>query len=242
MIARIVLMVGLALASPALHAASESRTWTSKDGTATIEAKFHKLEGDRVTLILPSGRSQYVQTSFLSEADLAWIEEENKEAPAAVTGVPAAAKIPAALEGNLLDDRGNSASVLNPDGTAPKHYLFYYSASWCGPCVAFTPELVRFYRKMKARDTSFEVILVPSDKSREAEIAYLKDHRMPWPGVDFDKKAPGVPASNFGYIPSMVLVDADGKRLLEVSKSLDQDKFLSQAEDILSIKDGVASN
>jgi hypothetical protein len=40
----------------------------------------------------------------------------------------------------------------------------------------------------------------------------------------------------------MVLVDADGKRLLEVSKSLDQDKFLSQAEDILSIKDGVASN
>ncbi len=242
MIARNLMIVGLALASSALQADTESRSWTSKDGTATIDAKFHKIEGTRVTLILPNGRSQYVETSFLSDADLAWIEEDSTVAPPAPAGSPASAAIPAALQGNLLDDRGDSASVLNADGTAPKHYLFYYSASWCGPCVAFTPELVRFYRKMKARDASFEVILVPSDKSREDEIAYLKEHRMPWPGFDFDKKARGIPASGYGYIPSMVLVDADGKRLLEVSDSLDKDDFLDQAEDILSAKDDLASN
>ncbi len=241
MIARILMIVSFTLTVATLQAASESRTWTSKDGTATIEAKFHKLEGSRVTLILPNGRSQYVETTFLSDADLEWIDAES-QAPTAATGAPATAAIPAALEGKLLDDRGNSASVLNPDGTAPKHYLFYYSASWCGPCVAFTPDLVRFYRKMKARDASFEIVLVPSDKSRDDEIAYLKDHRMPWPGIDFDKKAPGVPASNYGFIPSMVLVDADGKRLLEVSKSLGRDEFLDQAGDILSAKDDLASN
>ncbi len=242
MIARILMIVGLALTSPVLQAASASRTWTSKDGTATIEAKFHKLEGERVTLILPTGRSQYVQTSFLSEADLAWIEEENKEVPASAVGVAASSTIPAALKGNLLDDRGNSASILNADGSAPKHYLFYYSASWCGPCVAFTPDLIRFYKKMKGRDASFEVVLVPSDRSREDEIAYLKDHRMPWPGVDLDKKARGIPQSNYGGIPAMVLVDADGNRLLEVSESLRRSDFLEQAEGILSKKDGIAAN
>lgn len=223
--------------------AGDLRSWTSRDGTATMEASFHKVEGERITLLLPNGRAQYVQRDFLSEADLAWIDEQSAAAAAvAANAVPASAKIPAALEGKLLDDRGNSASILNEDGSAPKYYLFYYSASWCGPCRSFTPELVRYYKQLKGRDASLATVLVPSDKTRDAEVAYLKDHRMPWPGVDLDKSpVRAVPDNTYGYIPSMVLTDADGKVLLEVSKELNRDEFLSQAKDIIEKTDDVAA-
>ncbi len=241
MFARILIIIVGAMFCAPLHAASEMRTWTSKDGTATLEAKFHKLEGERITFILPNGRSQYVQTSFLSDDDLAWIQRENSAETAGPSGVPATATIPAALEGNLIDDRGNAASILAADGSAPKHYLFYYSASWCGPCVSFTPTLVKFHRKMKARNASFEVILVPSDRTREDEIAYLKDHRMPWPGVDLDKRTRNLPGNTTGGIPSMVLTDAEGNRVLEVGGSLNRNDFLDEAEALLTKKDDVAS-
>ncbi|MGC1481523.1 MAG: thioredoxin-like domain-containing protein [Chthoniobacterales bacterium] len=240
---RHLIAISIALAVPALHAASDVRSWTSRDGTATIEAKFHKIEGSKITLILPNGRAQYVEKPFLSEADLAWIEEQAaSEITAASAAASPDAKIPAALAGNLLDDRGDAASILNADGSAPKHYLFYYSASWCGPCVAFSPDLVRFYKKMKGRGASFETVLVPSDKTRDAEVAYLKDHRMPWPGIDLDKSpVREVPNNTYGYIPSMILTDADGNILLSVSKDLSRDDFLDQAEKMLSESGDVAS-
>ncbi len=208
-----------------------------------MEASFHKVEGEKVTLLLPNGRAQYVQRDFLSEADLAWIDEQSSTAAAvAANAATATAKIPAALEGKLLDDRGSSASILNADGSAPKYYLFYYSASWCGPCKAFTPELVRFYKQLKARDASLAAVLVPSDRSRDEEVAYLKDHRMPWPGVDLDKSpVRGVPPNKSGYIPAMVLTDADGKVLLEVGEALNRNDFLDQAKEIVTKSGDVAS-
>lgn len=216
------------------------RTWTSKDGSATMEATFHKVDGDNVVLLLPNGRTQTVQKQFLSDEDVQWIEENSGASGAG--GVSADAAVPAALKGNLIDDRGNKFDLAK-EGPLPKYYLFYYSASWCGPCKAFTPELVRFHRKWKARKANFEVVLVPSDRSREDEIAYLKDHRMPWPGVDFDKKnAPGIPNSNWGFIPAMALFDADGNRLLQVNDEMSKEEFLDKAEDIFTKDKQTAAN
>jgi len=218
--------------------AAAPRVWTSKDGSATITATYYKTEGGKVTLILPNGRSQVIDRTFLSDADVAWIDA-NGAATAATpaggetTGASTSAKIPAALAGKLIDDRGKPATVAK-DGATPKYYLFYYSASWCGPCHAFTPELIQFFRKMKARKASLAVILFPSDRSKEDEVAYMKEMRMPWPGVDYDKlNAQGIPRSNWGYIPAMVLVDADGKRLLQVDDKLSREEFLQQTEKIL---------
>ncbi|MDD5199004.1 MAG: thioredoxin-like domain-containing protein [Terrimicrobiaceae bacterium] len=220
-------------ATTVLHA--EPRVWTSKDGTATITATFQHADAGRVTLILPNGRSQVVDKSLLSDADLQWIEKNVPATDPSAAGSPAAAasaKIPAALAGKLIDDRGKPHELAADPGP-PKYYLFYYSASWCGPCHRFTPDLIQFYRKMKGRNSSFEVILSPSDKTLEDEIAYMKEMRMPWPALPLDQKhAADIPRSNWGYIPAMVLVDADGNRLLQVNDDLSTDDFLKKAEEI----------
>ncbi len=232
-IANTTLLCALVLLTAA-PAHAEMRTWTSRDGQATLEGKFFRQEQGKVTLVLPNGRAQIVTAESLSQADLDWIAANQAIPAAAPAKTSTNAPVPRALADKLIDGRGNPVS-LTEDGAAPKHYLFYYSASWCGPCLAFTPELTKFYRKMQGRNADFEVVLVPSDRSREEAIAYLKDHRMPWPGLDFDHKDERiVPDNNSGYIPAMVLTDDRGKVLLAVNESLPKEEFLDQAEKLLT--------
>ena len=54
----------------------------------------------------------------------------------------------------------------------------YFSASWCGPCHVFTPQLVSFYEQ-HGGGKNFEVILVSSDRSAEDLAAYRTDKQMP---------------------------------------------------------------
>ncbi|GLV36728.1 hypothetical protein CBL_02437 [Carabus blaptoides fortunei] len=41
---------------------------------------------------------------------------------------------------------------------------FYFSAHWCPPCRAFTPQLVDTYKMLRKKDPGFEVIFVSSDR------------------------------------------------------------------------------
>ena len=49
----------------------------------------------------------------------------------------------------------------------------YYSASWCGPCRGFTPNLVKFYKQV-AKSNGLEVILVGSDRKKKDMMNYMK--------------------------------------------------------------------
>jgi nucleoredoxin len=232
----------LAAASPSL--ADEMRTWTSRDGTASMEARFLRQSGDDVTLILPNGRSQSVKRGFLSEADVAWVDAalEAKAAGGKVDGRVSStepnAKIPRALNGRLVDADGKSVT-LGADGSAvPKYYLFYYSASWCGPCVAFTPDLVRFYNRMKTSNPELVVVLVPSDRSAEDSLAYMKKARMSFPGVDYDKmNRSGIPDNPGNSIPAMRLTDENGVDLLTTTDT-PRSKFLDEAQKLITAKSG----
>jgi len=221
----------LPIFTPATHA-QEQRQWTSKDGAATLEAKFHRMQNDEVTVILPNGRSQILKRNFLSDADLAWIEEFSKAASLeskAPAGASLTAAIPKALKGNLVDEKGNQVSLGEADAVVPKYYLFYYSGSWCGPCVAFTPDLIRDYKRAKTQIPELEVILVPADQSAEAAVAYMKDHRMPWLGLKFNPSGTrGIPENPGRSIPALRLTDADGLDIL-TSNDVPRDRFVNEA-------------
>lgn len=96
----------------------------------------------------------------------------------------------------------------------PKFYLFYFSASWCGPCHRFTPELVKFYREQKAAHPDFEVILVSRDRSQADMVRYMDEFHMPWPAMAQPGRQESAIEDLSGRgIPCLVLVDAHGKVL-----------------------------
>ena len=53
----------------------------------------------------------------------------------------------------------------------------------CGPCRAFTPQLVKTYNKIKEDGKKFELIFVSSDRDQEAMDSYLRE--MPWWAIPF---------------------------------------------------------
>ncbi len=59
----------------------------------------------------------------------------------------------------------------------------YFSASWCPPCLAFTPLLIDFYNEVNSEDKALEIILVPLDRTNEEFELYYKP--MPWLTIPF---------------------------------------------------------
>jgi len=68
----------------------------------------------------------------------------------------------------------------------------YFSAHWCPPCRAFTPQLVDWYNTFKAqaaRGKDLDIVFVSSDKDEQTFLEYFKE--MPWYSLHFaerDKK------------------------------------------------------
>ena len=94
-----------------------------------------------------------------------------------------------------------------------KYYIYLHSASWCGPCKALMPEIVKEYKKMQKKNV--EIILIGHDQTPEAAKDYLEHYGAEFPGVLSSsadaKKLPGITAPN--GIPAATIVDAKGNVL-----------------------------
>lgn len=102
-----------------------------------------------------------------------------------------------------------------------KEYIgVYCSASWCGPCCAFTPHLVEFYHEFKDK---IEIVLISNDRSKELAFKYMKDYKQPWLTSQF-----GVPET-YDYIrrnkilgiPNFRVYKKDGTLVLPNGRNLD---------------------
>ncbi len=92
-----------------------------------------------------------------------------------------------------------------------KFVAVYNSASWCGPCRMFTPELVKFYKKNQKQ---MEIIFKSADKSEDAMIAYAKKNKMKWLAIPFGKRCTTKSANG---IPHFVVYTPDGTLFTEIS-------------------------
>ena len=95
-----------------------------------------------------------------------------------------------------------------------KVVALYFSAHWCGPCRAFTPQLVDFYEKCQRKKLPFEVVFVSSDKNASEMASYMKEMNMPWPAVPFkETQIRADLKSQFGIngIPTLVILDSKGE-------------------------------
>jgi nucleoredoxin len=173
----------------------------------------------------------YVSCSTLETAsamvlmvrDIFFSSEDNAKKETTATKVsPPAKSAPlsdfAAKFGNNLmimdDEKPQNFDAARLAGV--KYYAFYYSASWCPPCRAFTPDLVSFYRGFKPFHPEFELIFVDLDHNEDDMLNYMRSDSMMWPAIWYaDIDNPEIEAKKYcgEGIPCLVLVDDRGRVL-----------------------------
>ena len=120
------------------------------------------------------------------------------------------------LRGKLVTFQNGSLKGYDDTKLAGKKYFgLYYSASWCGPCRAFTPKLVSFYQQVAQRHPELEIVFISSDEGPMDMQNYMKTDRMPWAALRFERKAMERELTHYAGsgIPDLVVVDGDGKVL-----------------------------
>lgn len=99
--------------------------------------------------------------------------------------------------------------------TDANYYIYLHSASWCPPCRALMPKVVKEYKKLKK--ANIELILIGHDQTRTACQAYLKKYKATFACTPTDDNAylklPGNGDSR--GVPHAFIVDKDGKLIKE---------------------------
>ena len=111
-----------------------------------------------------------------------------------------------AIKRDLVKSNGRKAKVTE-EMRKKRFTLVYFSAHWCSPCRAFTPQLVDWYNQ---DHKDFNVILVSSDTTQDAMTKYMEETKMPWLGIKKGSDSEQLMSKKFRIssgIPSLVLIE-----------------------------------
>lgn len=200
--------------------ADGARIWTDVYGNK-IDAEFVEQKLDQVVLRNSEGKQIEVRMSQLSAADQVYIGSQLRAA-ARGNQKEAVGDISPALQDlfgtRLVNARGQSVSPAELEG---KKIGIYFSALWCPPCRNFTPKLVDTYNQLQKDGKPFEIVFVSHDRAEKDMYQYMRDYKMPWKALRFDDAQRDALKKKFGIsgIPSLVIVDADGKILSTTARS-----------------------
>jgi len=126
-----------------------------------------------------------------------------------LTAKEASSNAPSLFPEKILDSQGKTVSSKVLEN---KIVGIYFSAQWCPPCRNFTPALVEF-RDKNAKE--FEVVFVSSDRSQEDQLKYMEKYGMKWYALAHGSDEANELKKKYEVrgIPSLVIVDADGKTI-----------------------------
>ncbi len=198
-------------------------TWTTPSGSP-MQAECLGVKGNYVVFKKTDGSRVLLPYTKLSPADQTRVSGIEFKAPrATVTVVPAktesasdSSKVATALKGKLVTLNGRVIRDVTEEKLAgTRFYAVYYSASWCGPCRRFTPQLVAAYPKIKAAHPEFEIIFVSNDEDEDAMRHYMIDDHMPWIALRFRDIRTNATLARYEQpgIPNLVFIDGDGRIL-----------------------------
>ncbi|MEM6485528.1 MAG: thioredoxin-like domain-containing protein [Pseudomonadota bacterium] len=139
---------------------------------------------------------------------------------------------PAALLQDTLQKLNNGRlDATQPDPNI-RQWVFYFGASWCGPCRAFMPELLSTYSEWRNEERPIELVFVSEDGSCSTMESYIRQMRMPWPVVNCRKRSmlPAIQSLSDRALPGVVIVNQDGV----VTNSSFWDEYYGQYRQVLA--------
>ncbi len=127
----------------------------------------------------------------------------------------------------------------DPDGKPVKFSDIYsknkltmvdFWASWCGPCRAFNPDLVKIYKKYNKK--GFEILGVSHDRDYDAWVKGIKDDKLTWPQVSDLKFWDNEVGRMYyvRYIPQNIFVDQNG---IIVGRQIDKPEVANFIDEFL---------
>jgi thiol-disulfide isomerase/thioredoxin len=113
-----------------------------------------------------------------------------------------------AMDFTANDVNGKAVSLSSFKG---KYILVDFWASWCHPCRAENPVMVKAYQKYKSKD--FDILGVSLDGNKKAWLAAIKQDGVAWGQVSNLQAFNDKIAMQYGItsIPRNFLIDPDGK-------------------------------
>ncbi|WP_343669649.1 TlpA disulfide reductase family protein [Chitinophaga sp.] len=132
-----------------------------------------------------------------------------------------------AMEFSLPDADGKQVSLASYKG---KYVLVDFWASWCGPCRAENPNVVKAYSKYK--DKGFDILGVSLDDKKEKWLAAVQADNLPWTHVSDLKGWKNAVAEQYGIraIPQNLLLDPKG---VIIAKNLRGDALEKKLEEVI---------
>lgn len=110
-----------------------------------------------------------------------------------------------------FEQQNSKGEKVNLKDYLGKYILLDFWASWCAPCRAEHPDLIKAYQSYNSRN--FEIIAVSLDQNKDAWLAAIKKDGIMWPNLSDLKGQENDVAVKYGVqsIPANFLINPDGK-------------------------------